>query len=640
MNATPDESAAPERGGGDNVSGQPQPGSSQHPAPAEASAELLTALPPSSNVTDLLESRAAETPDTALFSLRTETGWEDVSAAQFRSEVQALAKGLIASGLDVGDRVAIVSASSYEWALTDFAVWYAGGVPVPIYETSSPAQIAFILADSGAKRVFVENSHLELAVQDAMTSLPELAQTWLPVTLMADDGPGSTLRSLTGPGLGVSDGELELHRGAATLDSLATLVYTSGTTSRPKGCEITHANLALLAENLRAHLPEVVGPGSRTLMFLPLAHVLARAVQVTCVAAGVTVGHSRQSTLLADLATFRPTFLLAVPRVFEKVYASARERAEGVRGSLFVRAAATAREYSRALDDEAAGRGEGPNRRLRIRHAVFDRLVYSRLRAAFGGSVSTIVSGGSALSPTLAHFFRGAGLTVLEGYGLTETTAPCTVNTPSATRIGTVGRPVPGTSIRIAENGEVLVKGIGVIRGYTAAGSAAAAGAFRPDGYFATGDLGSLDPDGFLTLTGRLKDILVTAGGKNVVPGPLEEVLEESELIAHAVVVGEGRPFIGAVVALDGERLASWARRRGRVLGVAEAASDPEVIAELQRAVDAANAAVSRAESIRRIVILPRELTLEDGDLTPSLKLRRQYLLDSVPEALEELYSA
>ncbi|GHG48578.1 long-chain acyl-CoA synthetase [Sinomonas cellulolyticus] len=622
------------------MSGQPQPGSSQHPAPAEASAELLTALPPSSNVTDLLESRAAETPDTALFSLRTETGWEDVSAAQFRSEVQALAKGLIASGLDVGDRVAIVSASSYEWALTDFAVWYAGGVPVPIYETSSPAQIAFILADSGAKRVFVENSHLELAVQDAMTSLPELAQTWLPVTLMADDGPGSTLRSLTGPGLGVSDGELELHRGAATLDSLATLVYTSGTTSRPKGCEITHANLALLAENLRAHLPEVVGPGSRTLMFLPLAHVLARAVQVTCVAAGVTVGHSRQSTLLADLATFRPTFLLAVPRVFEKVYASARERAEGVRGSLFVRAAATAREYSRALDDEAAGRGEGPNRRLRIRHAVFDRLVYSRLRAAFGGSVSTIVSGGSALSPTLAHFFRGAGLTVLEGYGLTETTAPCTVNTPSATRIGTVGRPVPGTSIRIAENGEVLVKGIGVIRGYTAAGSAAAAGAFRPDGYFATGDLGSLDPDGFLTLTGRLKDILVTAGGKNVVPGPLEEVLEESELIAHAVVVGEGRPFIGAVVALDGERLASWARRRGRVLGVAEAASDPEVIAELQRAVDAANAAVSRAESIRRIVILPRELTLEDGDLTPSLKLRRQYLLDSVPEALEELYSA
>ncbi|BCT75433.1 long-chain acyl-CoA synthetase [Sinomonas cyclohexanicum] len=624
------------------MSGEPEsgptPGPTQRPAPAEAAAELLTALPPSSNVTDLLESRAAATPDAELFSVRTDTGWDHVSADQFRREVKALAKGLIASGLDAGDRVAIVSASSYSWALTDFAVWYAGGVPVPIYETSSPSQIAYILADSGARRVFVENSHLALAVQDVIGSTPELATTWLPVTVMTQDGTGSTLLSLSGPGLGVSDQELERHRSAARLDSLATLVYTSGTTGRPKGCEITHANLALLAVNLQAHLPEVVGPGARTLMFLPLAHVLARAVQVTCVAAGVTVGHSRQSTLLADLATFRPTFLLAVPRVFEKVYASAQERAEGVRRSLFERAAATARDYSRALDDEAAGRGEGPGRRLRLRHAVFERLVYGRLRAAFGGQVSTIVSGGSALSPTLAHFFRGAGLTVLEGYGLTETTAPCTVNTPAATRIGTVGRPVPGTSVRIAANGEVLVKGIGVIRGYTAS-SAAANEAFRPDGYFATGDLGSLDADGFLTLTGRLKDILVTAGGKNVVPGPLEEALQESELIAHAVVVGEGRPFVGALVALDGDQLSSWARRRGRVLSIADAASDPDVLAELQRAVDAANASVSRAESIRRIVVLPRELTLEDGDLTPSLKLRRQRLIDSVPEALEELYS-
>lgn len=630
----------------EHVTGQPDAGPTQGPDAAEATADLLTALPPSSNVTDLLETRAAETPDAELFSRRTETGWEPVSAAQFRRDVVALAKGLIASGLDVGDRVAIVSASSYAWALTDFAIWYAGGVPVPVYETSSPAQIAYILADSGARRVFVENSHLALAVQDAIGSAPELAATWIPVTLMTEDGTGSTLRSLRGPGLGVSDQELERHRTAARLDSLATLVYTSGTTGRPKGCEITHANLALLAVNLQAHLPEVVGPGSRTLMFLPLAHVLARAVQVTCVAAGVTVGHSRQSTLLADLATFRPTFLLAVPRVFEKVYSSARERAEGVRGSLFDRAASTAREYSRALDDEAAGRGEGPGRRLRIRHAVFERLVYGRLRAAFGGQVSTIVSGGSALSPSLAHFFRGAGLTVLEGYGLTETTAPCTVNTPSATRVGTVGRPVPGTTVRIAPNGEVLVKGIGVIRGYTATSLAAAprpgtAGdPFRADGYFATGDLGTLDSDGFLTLTGRLKDILVTAGGKNVVPGPLEEALQESELIAHAVVVGEGRPFVGALVALDGEQLGAWARRRGRVLSVADAASDPEVLAELQRAVDAANAMVSRAESIRRIVVLQRELTLEDGDLTPSLKLRRQSLLDSVPEAVEELYSA
>ncbi|AMM32131.1 long-chain fatty acid--CoA ligase [Sinomonas atrocyanea] len=628
------------------MAGGAEAGAGAHEARAEASTPLLASLPPEANVTSLLEDRVAATPGAELFSRRTEAGWEPVSAAEFHADVVALARGLIASGLDVGDRVAIVSASSYGWALVDFAIWYAGGVPVPVYETSSPSQIAYILADSGVRRVFVENSHLALAVQEAISSSPELGNAWLPITLMTEDGGGgSNLTSLAGPGLGVPAQELERHRTAADLDSLATLVYTSGTTGRPKGCEITHRNLALLAVNLQAHLPEVVGPGARTLMFLPLAHVLARAVQITCVAAGVVVGHSRQSTLLDDLATFRPTFLLAVPRVFEKVYAAAEERAEGVRGSVFERAAATAREFSRALDEEAAGRREGPGRRLRLRHAVFDRLVYGRLRAAFGGRVSTIVSGGSALSPALAHFFRGAGLTVLEGYGLTETTAPCTVNTPQATRIGTVGRPVPGTTVRIDPTGEVLVKGIGVIRGYRGGGAAAPGGegpasAFREDGFFATGDLGSLDAEGFLTITGRLKDVLVTAGGKNVAPGPLEEALRESELVAHAVVVGEGRPFVAALLALDGDQLGSWARRRGRTLSIAEAAGDPEVLAELQQAVDAANAAVSRAESIRRFVVLPRELTLEDGDLTPSLKLRRQRLVESFPQELEDLYSA
>lgn len=623
-----------------------RPTPEEHGPRAEASAELLAMLPPEANVTHLLEDRVAEAPDTELFSRRSDTGWEPVSADQFRRDVTLLAQGLIASGLDAGDRVAILSSSSYAWALVDFAVWYAGGVPVPIYETSSTSQIAYILADSRARRVFVENEHLALTVQEAISSTPELASTWLPVTLMSEDGSGSHLLSLTGPGLGVSPTELERHRAAATLDSLATLVYTSGTTGRPKACEITHGNLALLAVNLRAHLPEVVGPGTRTLMFLPLAHVLARAVQVTCVAAGVVVGHSRQSTLLEDLATFRPTFLLAVPRVFEKVYATAEERAaEGVWGTLFERAAATAREYSQALDDAAAGRGHGPGRRLRVRHAVFERLVYGRIRAAFGGQVSSIVSGGSALSRSLAHFFRGAGLPVLEGYGLTETTGPCTVNSPTATRVGSVGRPVPGTSIRIAENGEVLIKGIGVIRAYGRSdpadqtGTGRPASAFHEDGYFATGDLGSLDGDGFLTITGRLKDLIVTAGGKNVHPGPLEDALSESELVAHAIVVGEGRPFIAAVVALDGDQLGSWARRRGRVLTVAEAASDPEVIAEIQRAVDAANSTVSRAESIRKFIVLPRELTLQDGDLTPSLKLRRQALSDAFPWVLPEFYS-
>jgi long-chain acyl-CoA synthetase len=376
-------------------------------------------------------------------------------------------------------------------------------------------------------------------------------------------------------------------------------------------------------------------------MFLPLAHVLARAVQVTCLAAGVVVGHSRQADLVEDLGTFRPTFLLAVPRVFEKVYAGAHARAShGLRGAVFEQAARTAREYSQALDDEASGLGDGPGRRLRVRHAVFDRLVYARLRAAFGGSLSTIVSGASALSPTLAHFFRGVGLTVLEGYGLTETTAPCTVNTPGATRVGTVGRPVPGTSIRISDSGEVLVRGIGVAAGYRgAAPGSPESQAFTPDGWLATGDLGQLDEDGYLRITGRVKDILVTAGGKNVVPGPLEEALRESEIVAHAVVVGEGRPFVGALVALDADGLAAWCRHRGRSLGIAEAAADPEVVAEVQRAVEAANAGVSRAESIRRFEILPRELSLEDGDLTPSLKLRRQAVLEAFAGTVEGLYA-
>jgi long-chain acyl-CoA synthetase len=601
----------------------------------------VATLPAGTNVTHLLERRVAATPDAELFSRRTPQGWEHVSAAEFAEQVRSLARGLIASGLDIGDRVAIISPSSFEWALVDFAVWYAGGVPVPVYETSSQSQIAWILEDSGAKRVFVADDAVAATVQEAIDASGALADTWLPITLMTHDGEGATLRSLSGPGLGVGDAELERHRTAADLSALATLVYTSGTTGRPKACEVTHGNLALLAVNLEAHLPTVVGPGSRTLMFLPLAHVLARAVQVTCVAAGVVIGHSRQTDLLRDLATFKPTFLLAVPRVFEKVYAAAHAKASaGVRGNLFERAAHTAREYSEALDAEASGRGEGPGRRLRLRHAVFERLVYGRLRAAFGGQVSTIVSGASALSPSLAHFFRGAGLTVLEGYGLTETTAPCTVNTPEATRIGTVGRPVPGTDIRISDSGEVLVRGIGVIRGYrSAAPGSPEATAFHEDGFFATGDLGSLDADGFLTLTGRTKDIIVTAGGKNVVPGPLEEAVRESELVAHAVVVGEGRPYVAALVALDGDQLPGWARRHGRELTFEEATTDPEVLAEVQRAVDAANETVSRAESIRKFVVLPRELTLEDGDLTPSLKLRRQSVAASFRDALEGLYS-
>ena len=471
----------------------------------EVSADAVAGLGPSLNVTQLLLDRAAATPDAVLFARRTERGWTPVTAAQFLEQVRALARGLIASGLDTGDRVAIVSAGSYEWALVDFAVWFAGGVTVPIDEASSVSQIASLLADSRARRVFVQDAGLARRVDDAVHGHPEFADTFVPITVMDDDGEGATLRSLAGPGLGVSEAELERHRAAAGLEALATVVHTAGTTGQPKACEISHRNLALLAVNLGAHLPSVVGPGAGALLAVPPAHVLARAVQAACVAAGVVVGHSRPADLIADLGTFRPTFLVAVPRVLETAYEDARASAsQGLRGAVFERAARAAREYSQALESAAAGSGDGPGRRLRLRRALFDRLVYARLRAAAGGRLDTILCGASALSPPLAHFFRGAGLSVLECYGLSETAGPCTVNTPEATRVGTVGRPLPGTTIRISDGGEVLVKGIGVMSGYSrAVPGSPEAGAFTPEGFLATGDLGQLDADGFLSITGR-----------------------------------------------------------------------------------------------------------------------------------------
>jgi long-chain acyl-CoA synthetase len=436
----------------------------------------------------------------------------------------------------------------------------------------------------------------------------------------------------------VSEAELERHRAAAGLGSAATIVYTSGTTGRPKGCVVSHGNLVLLADNLIPHLPDPLGAADpRTVMFLPLAHVLAHAVQVVCIAAGATVAYSSVAELLATLRSFRPTFLLGVPRVFEKVYAGALDQAaRSGRSGMFAKAATVARDYSAAIDEQAAGLGEGPGRRLRLAHAVFDRLVYGRIRAIFGGALTTTVSGGGPLSPQLAHFFRGVGVPVLEGYGLTETTGPCTVNTTGAIRVGSVGRPVPGTSVRIADDGEVLVRGIGVSPGYD---SEATDSALDADGYLATGDLGRLDADGFLTITGRKKDLIVTAGGKNVAPEPLEDRVRQNQLVEHAVVVGEGRPFVSALVVLDREGLATWCRDRGRSLDPITAASDPEVLAEIQSAVDAANALVSRAESIRKFTVIGLELSIASGHLTPSLKLRRAAVIEACRGEIERLYS-
>jgi len=424
------------------------------------------------------------------------------------------------------------------------------------------------------------------------------------------------------------------------LADLASLVYTSGTTGKPKGCEITHGNFALVAKNIVAFLPEILQQDhARTLMFLPLAHVLARAVQVVCLTAGATLGHTPGAAqLLEDLGTFRPTFLLVVPRIFEKVRAAAAHKAAVAgRGRLFDAATAAAIGYSREQDRQNRGDGPGPGLLSRIRHGVYDRLVYPRLRQAIGGEVGYTVSGASPLAAEDAHFFRGVGIPVLEGYGLTETTAPCTANTPSRTKVGTVGIPIPGTTIRVAEDGEILVKGIGVFRGYHA-NPEADAEAFV-DGFFRTGDLGELDKDGFLTVTGRKKDLLVTAGGKNVAPGPLEEKIRAHQLVGHAVVVGDGRPFVSALLTLDPEGVANWRAERGMPpVSLREAADDAAVMAAVQEAVDLANQMVSKAESVRTFRLLDAEFSVESGYLTPSLKLKRSAVVQDFQAEIAKIY--
>ncbi|KQR02272.1 long-chain fatty acid--CoA ligase [Arthrobacter sp. Leaf141] len=607
----------------------------------EASTALLVELDAGSNVTDLLLERHAANPAHALYRRKGPNGWVDVPARAFLQEVRALAKGLVAGGLETGDAVAVMSATSYEWTVVDFAIWFAGGVTVPIYETSAPGQVEWILEDAGVRRVFAGTSALADLVGGVLAGSDRLRDRLVGVVRMDYDGDAPNLASLAAAGAGVADTELERHRTRAGLADLASLVYTSGTTGKPKGCEITHGNFALVARNIVAFLPEVLlQDQARTLMFLPLAHVLARAVQVVCLSAGATLGHTPGAAqLLADLETFRPTFLLVVPRIFEKVRAGATHKAAvGGKARLFGAAAATAIDYSRELDRQGRGQGTGPGLLCRARHRLFDKLVYPKLRAALGGQVAFTVSGASALAPDDAHFFRGAGIPVLEGYGLTETTAPCTANTPGMTRVGTVGIPIPGTTIRVAADGEILVKGIGVFRGYHA-NPQANADAFV-DGFFRTGDLGGLDDDGFLTITGRKKDLLVTAGGKNVAPGPLEEKVRAHPLVAHAVLVGDGKPFVAALVTLDPEGLANWCSERGLPpLTVARACADPAIRAAVQEAVDQANQLVSTAESIRSFALLDADFTVESGHLTPSLKLKRAAVVSGFAAEVARLYA-
>ena len=592
----------------------------------EKSMPLVLPATTEGSLADIPARNAAEHPGAVAFSVRSGGGWTDVTAATFAADVAALAKGLIAAGIAPGEAVGIMSRTRYEWTVADFALWSAGAVPVPIYETSSPDQVQWILADSGAVGVVVETAAHLAAVEQGRGALEGLRHVWV-----IEQGD---IDSLSQDGNDVDDAELEARRADLDRESLATVIYTSGTTGRPKGVELTHGNFLTLAENTAEEIAEVVkATGSSTLLFLPLAHVFARFIEVLAVTARVRMGHSSDlKTLLDDFASFQPTFILAVPRVFEKVYNSAEAKAEaGGKGKIFAGAAAAAVAWSEAQDAGSVPLG------LRLRHTVFDKLVYAKLREAMGGKVQYAVSGGAPLGTRLGHFYRGIGITILEGYGLTETTAPATVNRPSSIRIGTVGQPLPGVDVRIADDGEILLRGVNVFRGYR--GNATATAESVRDGWFHTGDIGELDDEGFLRITGRKKEILVTAGGKNVAPAVLEDRLRAHPLVSQCIVVGDGQPFIAALVTLDEEMYPGWASNNGLDgVSFAAARTDERVLAEIQRAVDDANTAVSKAESIRKFTILEGDFTEESGHLTPSLKLKRNVVMRDFGDEVDALY--
>jgi long-chain acyl-CoA synthetase len=590
-------------------------------------------VPESASLADVVFTRADTEPAAVIMRRLTGGGqWQDVAASTFRDEVAALARGIIGAGIEPGDRIALMSRTRYEWTLIDYAIWTAGAVTVPVYETSSAEQVEWMLGDSGARAVFAETgSHAQTidGVRDRLTTLD--LGIW-----KIDE-----LAALTAGGTEISGEQLAGRRAQRRAADLATIIYTSGTTGRPKGCELTHGNLLADVRNAVAgSLSDVFEiPGSSTMLFLPLAHSFARIIQVGCMESGAILGHwPDASTLVQGLAGFRPTFLLAVPRVFEKVYNSAQQHAAAskARSMIFAAAADTAIAWSKS----AGTGGARPGAQLRLRHALFDRLVYARLRAAVGGKVQYAVSGGAPLGDRLGHFFRGAGLPVLEGYGLTETSAASTVNRPRRNKIGTVGMPLPGVSVRIADDGEILISGPNVFTGYRH-NPEATAEVLDADGWLHTGDIGELDDEGFLRVTGRKKELIVTAGGKNVAPAVLEDRIRAHPLVSQAMVVGDGRPFIACLVTLDVDALGFWKERHGRPASAtaADLAGDPELIAEIQEAVDDANKAVSRAESIRRFVILGTDFTEQTGHLTPSLKVRRNVVAKDFSADIEALYN-
>jgi long-chain acyl-CoA synthetase len=589
---------------------------------------IASIVPPATagNLTNLIAERAWFEPERITVSRPLGDGWQPVTAKEFESEIRAVAKGLIAAGVLIGERVAIMAKTRYEWTVLDFAIWFAGAIVVPIYETSSAEQVEWILQDSGTCAIIVETPLLAELVKSV---LPKSCNKGL-WTITED-----ALAVLIAAGSQISDDEINHRRNSLYPETLATLIYTSGTTGRPKGVELTHGNfLAECGNVVHLHSDLFLKPGGSTLIFLPVAHVFGRMVEIGAINAGLHLAHCGDiSRLPKDLASFKPTFILAVPRIFEKIYNGAQARADAARkGSIFRNAVSVAEKYSEGLDS-----GKIPLS-LKVKHTVFDRLVYSKIRQGMGGRVEAAISGGAPLGARLGHFYRGAGIKILEGYGLTETTAGATLNSTSHYRIGTVGQPIPGTTIRLGEDGEVLIKGAIVMRGYWQ-NEEANKEAFTEDGFFKSGDLGALDADGFLSIVGRKKELIVTSGGKNVAPAVLEDRVRAHPLVSQCMVVGDNQPFIAALITLDPDAIKAWAITNKKSDGtVANLIHDATLISVIQTAVDEANKAVSRAESIRKFSLLPVDFTIADGQLTAKMSVKRHVVAQQFATEIAALF--
>jgi len=587
-------------------------------------------IDPADNVLAALYARAAHKPEAPALAVWEGEGYTTVSVRDLAHKVRELGAGLVGIGVRPGDTVCLFSKTRIEFTYCDYAIWAAGGITVPIYETSSSEQVKWIVSNSGAVAIIIEDDQLKKVFDEVAHELPECQH----VFVMTDGG----LDELAAAARGVEPGELDRRAAAITHDTLATLVYTSGTTGSPKGCEVSHGNFIWGVRQVVHLMPELFVEGTATVMFLPLAHIFAREVQVGCVCEGVVIAYSRGIKFMLDeFKAMPPTWVFAVPRVFEKIFNTAQSKAAGgMKAKIFDEAVSTAVAMSKAQQ------GGKVSFFLKAKHALFDKLVYGKLRHTFGGKLRFAISGGAPLGERLGHFFNGSGVLVLEGYGLTETTAAATCNTPKHLRIGTVGRPIPGAAVRIGDDGEVLLKGGMVFSGYWR-NTDATASVFTEDGWFKTGDLGSLDADGYLSITGRKKELIITAGGKNVQPAMLEDHIRANPLVSQCLVLGDGKPFIAALVTLDGEELLGWGARHGRTFlgpehAVEELRDSPEVIAEIQKAINDANALVSKAEAIREFRILDGDLTIENGTLTPTLKVKRNLVLSKYEDLVKDIY--